>query len=281
MPSHLPDNQPTRRESYLDRVKSRIFLAQGRRPYARGYVSYREIQLRRYVESEMPGCELPAGWGLWLDERAVEYPWFLSSLPAMSGKLLDAGSALNHQYVLSHEKLRQKSVSILTLAPEAECYWHCGISYTYGDLRNCCFRDDYFDWVVSISTLEHVGMDNTLFYTTDKSKNESNPDSYLEALMELRRVLKRGGTLYITLPFGRPRSYGWLQVFGGQKVDALIKAFHPASYQETYFRYGNSGWQISSRDECRSARYYDRWREGDGAPELAAAEAVVCVELVK
>lgn len=228
-----------------------------------------------------PEGVLPEGWGRWLDERAVEYPWFLSRLPQIPGRLLDAGSALNHQEVLCHEKLQNKALSIFTLAPESESYWDRGISYTYGDLRECCYRDDYFDWVVSISTLEHVGMNNTRFYTSDKSRNECRPESHLEALTELRRVLKGGGVLFLTLPFGRAADLQWLQIFDASGVENILDVFRPASFRELYFRYTSSGWQISCQRDCRDSRYFDASQGDTVATELAAAEAVVCLELVK
>lgn len=138
--------------------------------------------MQEYLQGKFPDGPLPEGWGRWLDERAVEYPWLFSRLPGSPGKVLDAGSVLNHATIIGHEKLANKSLFISTLAPEKENYCDRGISYVYEDLRESCYRDCYFDWVVSISTLEHVGMDNTLFYTKDSSRRESNPESYLDAL---------------------------------------------------------------------------------------------------
>ena len=76
----------------------------------------------------------------------------------------------------------------------------------YEDLRASCFRNDYFDRIVSLSTLEHIGMDNTFLYTPDESKRENAPSSYLHAIRELRRILKDGGHLYISVPFGEAKN---------------------------------------------------------------------------
>lgn len=268
-------------ETNLRRLKSRIFAMNGRRPYARGYCSYRRIQLEKYVYRDLPQGILPGGWGLWLDERTVEYPWFFSRLPRAAGRLLDAGSTLNYEYILSHEKLKNKTISILTLAPEPQNYCERGISYIYGDLRESCYRTEYFDWIVSISTLEHVGMNNTLFYTNDQSKNESDQGSYLQALLELHRILKTNGVLYVTVPFGRAETRGWLQIFDADMVQQLLSAFNPSALREVYFRYTPSGWQISSAAECRDAGYFDPSKGRTIRTDLAAAEAVVCLELVK
>jgi len=276
-----PEESTLTFESSLRQLKSRVFISHGRRPYARGYISYRQTELPQYIHREFPEGVLPDRWGMWLDERVIEYPWFLSRLPDTSGRLLDAGSALNHDCVLSHERLRNKTLSIYTLAPESESYCHRGISYLYGDLRDCCFRDEYFDWIVSISTLEHVGLDNTRHYTKDRSKNECCPESHLQALRELRRVLKSSGILYITLPYGRAGDHGWLQIFDAEKVQKLVDVFRPGSMRESYYRYTSSGWQLSSPEASRDAGYFDISQPPSNTPKFAAAESVVCLELVK
>jgi SAM-dependent methyltransferase len=267
-------------EASLRGLKSRVFLMHGRRPYAHGYGAYARTKLQEHLNTLFPKDALPEAWGLWLDERVVEYPWFLSRLSSGPGRLLDAGSVLNHGHILSHRALANKAIFISTLAPESENHCNRGISYVYEDLRECCYRNGYFDWVVSISTLEHVGMNNA-FYTSDKSKNELDPESHLKVVAELHRVLKTGGVLYVTLPFGRPQNLGWLQIFDIGMVRMLVNVFGPASFQETYFRYTNAGWQTSSAADCRDARYFDPSKGGTVPTDLAAAEAVVCLELVK
>lgn len=280
-PFHLPENSAINLKSSLRYLKSLAFTVHARRPYGLGYGSYRRREIQKYVHETLPDGPLPQGWGLWLDERAVEYPWFFSRLPSAPGKLLDAGSTLNYDYVLSHQRLSNKTISIFTLAPEPANHCDRGISYAYGDLRECCYRDDYFDWVVSISTLEHVGMNNTLLYTKDDSRNECDPESHLQAVLELRRVLKPNGRLYLTLPFGRAETRGWLQVFDSAMVQKLLDAFRPHSSRSNYFRHTPSGWQVSSWDQCRDAGYFDRWHDETANPHFAAAEAVVCLELTK
>lgn len=267
--------------SSLRQLKSRVFQSQMRQPYARGYGSYRQTQLPHYIQQSFPEGVLPEAWGMWLDERVIEYPWFLSRLPEGRGRLLDAGSALNHEYILSHPRLSEKIISIYTLAPESESYWQRGVSYIYGDLRDCCFRDTYFDWIVSISTLEHIGMDNTRHYTRDPAKNENCPESHIQAVLELRRVLKPQGVLYVTLPYGRASNRGWLQIFDSEKVRNLEEAFQPRVSFENYYRYTNCGWQRTSAEDCRDAAYFDVSQEQCKTPGFAAAEAVVCLELVK
>ncbi len=95
------------------------------------------------------GRPLPDGFAIAMDERVVEWPWVLSQQPA--GRLLDAGSTLNHSEVLDHFLPRIDDLHILTLEPEAHAYTERRISYVYADLRDLPYRDDWFDTIASIS----------------------------------------------------------------------------------------------------------------------------------
>lgn len=272
---------------YLRRCKQAIeygyFLLTGKRPWTRGYHFYRE---KKIVEAITKGLfnsgRLGKNYGWRLDDRIIEYPWLFSVLPPSPGKLLDAGSALNHDFLLSLEPLSAKKIFIATLEFEGICFCRRGISHIFEDLRQCCYRDDYFDYVVSISTIEHIGLDNTFLYTNDESKRENDIDSHLLAIRECKRVLKPGKCLYLTLPFGRHKNHGWLQVFDSKMLDRAIQEFAPAQITEAHFRYEPEGWRPSSREESKDCTYFDIHTQKNYAPDFAAASrGIVCLELVK
>jgi hypothetical protein len=256
----------------LVRLKAKLYARTGLK---RWYKDYRETILPQAVQWSFDSTRLSAKYGWRVDERIVEFPWLLSRLSAGNGKLLDAGSALNHDFLVHHPVLRQKEVTIMTLAPEEICFWRDGISYIYGDLRRTCLRDNYFDYVASISTIEHIGMNNTLFYTEDTGRNENDPTAYLSAVHELRRILKPGGISLITVPYGERSIREWIQIFDGEMVESVVNAFQPTSHAITYFRYGaTDGWQLSSREAAQDAKYFDPTRDTPWPGCPLAAEAV-------
>lgn len=260
-----------------------IFHVTGMRPWSFGYAAYKRRKITQSIDlNRFDSKNLPPGYGFRLDERIVEYPWFLSRLPPHAGTLLDAGSILNHEFLLKNPGLASKRIFISTLAPEAECFCRYGVSYVYEDLRDSCFRDGNFDWVVSLSTIEHIGMDNTMLYTSDAGKRESDKLAHLQATTEFRRLLKTGGTLYLSVPFGKHRDHGWFQIFDAAMVDRLIEAFGPARSTETHFRYTESGWVPSDRRTSGESTYFDIHESKNYDADFAAASrAVVCLELVK
>lgn len=263
------------------------YVASGQKPWTPGYVEYKEgIIIKSLANQSLLDCfrsngALPANYGYRLDERIIEYPWVLSRLSQEEGCLLDAGSVLNFAHLLDQEVLKQKRIVIYTLSPE-EVIRKATISYVYGDLRHTLFRDRCFDEVVCISTLEHVGMDNTFLYSEDTRFNESRPSDYLKVVEEFRRLLKPGGKAFVTVPYGRYANHGWLQVFDKGMVDSVVKLFDGSASRTAYYRYHADGWQISSSDDCANCTYFDIHHCPDyDSDYAAAARGVACLELTK
>lgn len=271
------------------------YFAQGKIPWSQGYLIYRDQFISKTLEdpdlmSQFQHCRpLPPRYGHALDERCVEYPWLFAQLEGAPARVLDAGSAMNHSFLLDQPILRNKEMHILTLAPEKDCFWERGISYFFEDLRNIPVRDNFYDLVICISTLEHVGFDNRTF-TGDATLCENDPDGFVAAMHEMRRVLRSTGQLLLTVPFGRYRDLGTQQLFTRDLLEKAIAAAGPAEVSRTFFAYSGEGWQFADESECEESEYVD-WImlpenlrpsefpvQSDGA---AAARAVACIKMVK
>jgi len=265
------------------KINELIFYINGMKPWKRGYTHYKVKKIKEALNNgKFNAKELEKGYGFRLDERVVEYPWFLSRLPEGAGKLLDAGSVLNFEFLLEHNKLKSKKVFISTLAPESFCFWKQSTSYVYEDLRDSAFKNDCFDYIASLSTIEHIGLDNTMLYTAETSKNENVGSSCLVAVQEYKRMLKPGGVLYLSFPFGKHENHGWFQIFDANMLDEVISAFGPSACNEFHYRYEPDGWRSSSREDSKDATYFDIHKRQDYDSDYAAASrAIVCLELIK
>jgi hypothetical protein len=125
-------------------------------------------------------------------------------------------------------------------------------------------------------------MDNTILYTTDETKAERNTRDYIIAVKTLRSLLKKGGRIYLTMPFGAQKDHGWFQVFNGAMVDEVIEAFGPASMSEKILQYADDRWQQSTREKAQYATCFDIHQQKDYDPDYAAfSRAIVCLEFVR
>jgi cyclopropane fatty-acyl-phospholipid synthase-like methyltransferase len=138
-----------------------------------------------------------------------------------------------------------------------------------------------FDIIACISTIEHIGLDSTVHYTTDPGKKEDSPEEYLPFIDVLRSLLKPGGRLYLTFPFGRAKNHGWFQVFDSDMVSAAVERFRPSCYSEEIFQYSGDRWRLSSHEEAKDATCFDPGvKKGNYDPDYAAfSRAVACLEL--
>jgi SAM-dependent methyltransferase len=282
--------------SQLSRRRLSAYLKSDRRPWRTGYNEYREQYLKQVISDPdilrafAENGPLPNGYGFRLDARIIEIPWVISRLSERNGLLLDAGSALNYEFVLQSPALAEKRVTIVTLAPEGDAYWRLGVSYVFGDLRNLDFRDELFDSIACISTIEHVGMDNSLYAGKADIARRTDSRDFLQAIQELKRVLKPGGVLFVSFPFGRYENHGWFQQFDAPLVDTLVAGFSPSQARETIFRYNPGGWSISDRASCAECEFFDvhesRYFDPNSTTEYpsdypAGERALACLDLIK
>jgi SAM-dependent methyltransferase len=266
-----------------DDIELAIFHFNGKKPWKTGYSVYKKKNIVKHLNNnDFNVNSLKTNYGYRIDERIIEYPWLFSILPSGKGNLLDAGSALNFDFLLNRDKLKTKNIFISTLSPESSFFPKNNISYIYEDLRDSCFKDNFFDYIVSISTIEHIGLDNTYMYTNDETKNENIPDSYIEAIIEFMRILKPNGKLYITVPFGIRKNHGWFQVFDAHMIDVILNTFSPSEAKECYFKYEPNGWTVATRESSKEATCFDINVQKGYDPDFAAfSRAIVCLEITK
>lgn len=218
-----------------------------------------------------------------LDERPVEYFEVFNVLKLHAGSnasVLDAGSVLNFQRLVPFMSSLKK-VSIFTLAPEAHNAVGENLSFSYGDLRDMPFENESFHCVVSISTLEHVGLDNTKLYSNTASHKEYNPDSATKAVEEMWRVVQKGGTVLISVPYGKAAVYDWLRIFDENALSELYSTTSWGKVERRFYRNGSNGWTEVDADNCLDAGYSSPLTEGKYTPNRPGAEAVAILELTK
>ena len=179
------------------------------------------------------------GFGHGMDERVVELPLAFEVAQFQTpGCVLDAGASLNHDFLRALIDPPIAELTHFTQSGDREEARFAGsqVSYMFGDLRSMPFRDEQFDRIICISTLEHVGMNNTRY----GAGGEHAPESSATAVRELMRVLAPGGTLLITVPYGVAADRGWYRTFGPADVSQVIDAAKSTDVAVRYYRFGGA-----------------------------------------
>ena len=270
-----------------ENTKRQRFIQSGCIPWSEGYTAYKRRVLQdalgdAHLLARFAGQrDLPPNFGYRVDERIVEIPWVMARLREEARVLLDAGASLNHDFLLELAALRTRRVVICTVSREKRLGGD-HVAYVCGDLRHAGFREASFDDIVCASTLEHVGMDNTRVYSRDIRFKQFRPDDYELAVREFQRLLKPGGRLFLTVPYGRYENHGWLQQFDRERLESILQMFGGTTRAVAFYKYFADSWQLVDADACAEGRYFDIQSRKDHEPDyVAAARAVACMELVK
>jgi hypothetical protein len=130
------------------------------------------------------------------NERCIEVPLGYEAAELhQPGWVLDAGCGLNRHMGKSYGTASVLHVT-QSLRSEDITVGSGRRSYMEADLRNLrIFASGGFERTVCLSTLEHIGMDNTVY----GGPVEADPQSMLAAVHELCRVTRR--VLLLTVPF--------------------------------------------------------------------------------
>jgi len=267
-----------------------LYLKNGQIPWSQGYLSYRNEQIEKSIadinilQSFAKGI-VPENFGYKLDERIVEYCWIFSQMPQEKVKLLDAGSTFNYEFILNHLDFNKVELSILTYAPESPNFNEKRISYIYADLREIPFRDEYFDIVLSQSTIEHIDMDNSIYgYQLQHHENqETKSYEYLKAVAEMLRVLKKGGKLLLTFPFGKFENHGFFQQFDEEMLNRILTFLdEQGTYTTNFFRYLPNGWIACEKEDCKEVESFNpHTGKGKGTDGAAHCRSICCISFQK
>lgn len=210
---------------------------------------------------------LPSPYGKGLPERVVELLLArLSYTPGM--KVLDVGhgnSMACHRDMIRSLPAPRHLTGIDMAVPvfdpsklydESVC----------ADIGATTFPDATFDLIWCISTLEHIGMDNSGY----SHEMVAGGTTAASAISEMVRIARPLGSILITVPYGRYEDHGWFRNYDRSRLQDLLDVIRPrAGTQELYFAHSRQGgWSSSDPHDLEETGYRDQ--ENAGAAALAA-----------
>jgi SAM-dependent methyltransferase len=118
----------------------------------------------------------------WVNERAVEVPIVWKYVKECKGAVLEVGSVLPHYFPFQHDVVDK---------------YEKGENIINEDAASMKLEKKY-DLIVCISTLEHVGWDES----PSDQKIMNTPEKILRAIDNMKQVLNAKGKIIITVPLG-------------------------------------------------------------------------------
>lgn len=177
-----------------------------------------------------------------VNSRIVEEPFVFQNLNLEKGaKTLDLGCCY------SKVSLQLASLGYKTAGVDLNDYkyLHPNLQFVRGNFLEKQFPNNYFDCVVAISTVEHIGLDcygGSLIEGGDQ-----------KTIKKIHKILKLGGIFIITVPFGRREIMKTQRVYDTQSLSNLLREFKIE--KEEYYEYSHGFWKKVKKEELARIRF--------------------------
>ena len=145
--------------------------------------AYRFLDVEASAETALP------------DGRMIEYSFVIGKLVSLAkGRLLDVGCVARLNLVPA--TIASLGWEVYGIDVRQFKFRFPNFHFVLGDITKTDLPDSFFDAVSAVSTLEHIGLKGRY------GISEGDPEGDAQAVREIRRILRRGGRLLVTLPYG-------------------------------------------------------------------------------
>ncbi len=151
-------------------------------------------------------------------DRDIEWSWVSSQMPSGPGEALDFGPGGSFLGLTAAQ--RGFKVTAVDLEPVQWYYVHPTLQFIHGDILELSLPINHFDLIINCSTVEHVGLAGRYSVT------ENIPDGDLEAMARLRKLMKPGGVMLLTIPVGQDAVFApYCRVYGVRRLPRLLEDY--------------------------------------------------------
>jgi hypothetical protein len=213
------------------------------------------------------------------DERVCEYPYFVHWMLSKEKGLdiLDVGCVLNNKLVSNFLRDRCGNVCLLNAVKETGSAVQNPLQYEVSSLLDAFPEGRRFPLVTCLSTIEHIGFDNSQYGESALPRYyKPTVQPLLESVQKLADLTAPGGNLLISFPYGfretliHPVTFKVAsQVFDFDSATSALDVLEGNGFSTTLavFEADDTGWKQVVPAEC-NGRY---------AHGISAARAVAFI----
>jgi ubiquinone/menaquinone biosynthesis C-methylase UbiE len=169
-----------------------------------------------------------------LHSRCIEYPYAASQL-GESKKILDVGTTKSDIVWinwLDNLPIEVYATDYDNMNTEVQ-----NLKFVQSDVRKLPFEDNYFDKILAVSVIEHIGLeDSQVLEGTPEVSSEGD----IDAIKELKRILKPGGEIIMTLPYSKESFiyHKTARIYSKNEIEKINRLLKPKSID--YYEYQHS-----------------------------------------
>lgn len=195
-------------------------------PLAAGVFSRLPAKLRRFLSTERVS----------INERIVEHPWVFMNIGAAVGRVLDVGCCFSGLPL----ELAGLGFEVSGIDTQSYPLTHPNFRFVQGDICQSSLPDAYFDRVLAISTIEHIGLGH-YGDPIDGSKDQ-------DAMREIHRLMKPQGKMILSVPFGEKKLTPGFRVYDSSSFRELIGLFQIEKME--FFVSDNGRWRGATENQA-------------------------------
>lgn len=187
--------------------------------------------------------ETPVEEMVFARSRVAEYSYIFTRLvQTRPSRVLDVGCTYRFNYLTP--TLATLGWDVKGIDTREFRYRHANFQFVQGDIRHTDFADNFFDYICCVSVIEHVGVKDASYRIT-----ESDETGDLKAMLEMRRILKPDGRLFLTTEFGKEEKVSSLRVYNSGTLRQILLGWTPRDIS-FYRDRGNGNWTKVSETEA-------------------------------
>ena len=164
----------------------------------------------------------------WINERVIEYSWVYKNIPDLeNGRVLDVGA--KEGLPITDMLLENENIVYAFDINASGSIRRGNLIIERGDIRSTSYEENYFDAVIAVSTLEHIGVAGRYRISGEDDLGD------FKAMQEMFRILKPGGKVLVTVPYGIGKSLPLNRLYNAERINGIFNNYK--IIKSTYFRF--------------------------------------------
>lgn len=121
---------------------------------------------------------------------------------------------------------------------------HQNLTSIQADFLDYDFGQSRFDWIISVSTIEHLGYDRRY-----GGHREGDLDLDKAAFEKIAKLLLPDGRFILTVPYAAGEQRHWFKVYTRETIESLLANYFNIDSKKYYYRKNNQWFEVAEPNQ--------------------------------